>query len=83
MDTLLTPEELAQILGLSVQTIYNRRYNGANLPPALKLGNQIRYRQKDIEHWLDTKYERQSADGHGSAPLRGRPTKAQMMHKKR
>ena len=79
MNTLLTPEELARMLGLSVQTIYNRRHNGAHLPPALKLGNQIRYRQSDVERWLDARYEQPSVLMDAQETRRGRPTKAQLM----
>lgn len=33
MDRLLTPAELAQMVGLAVQTIYNRLNEGLPLPP--------------------------------------------------
>ena len=49
---LLTPAELAQLLGLSLQTIYNRRNNGGCLPPAIMLGRQVRFRQEDVDIWL-------------------------------
>lgn len=57
MERLLSPEDLASILQVSVKTIYNRRSNGSSLPPALNLGGQVRYRQADVQAWLDARYE--------------------------
>ena len=46
MEKLLTPEELGQVLGLSTQTIYNRRAQGLPLPPTIKWGRMLRFQQQ-------------------------------------
>lgn len=57
---LLTPKDLADLLGLSVNTVYQRRYRHDALPPAIKLGNVIRYRREDVDRWLDEHLEREA-----------------------
>lgn len=52
MSELLTTRDLANLLGLSVHTIHQRRYRGDELPPAIRFGNVIRYRSEDVERWL-------------------------------
>ncbi len=52
MEPLLTPKQLADLLGLSVQTLYNRRSLGASMPVSVHIGNQIRFRQSDVDRWL-------------------------------
>lgn len=52
-DGLLTVEELAGYLGVSVSTIYNRRYRGDDLPPSYRIGKAVRYRRRDVEAWLE------------------------------
>lgn len=59
MQPLLSPKALAAILGLAMQTIYNRRATGGDLPEAIKLGNRLRFRLDDVAAWMDAK--RQSA----------------------
>ncbi|CAB3937256.1 hypothetical protein LMG6000_05286 [Achromobacter insolitus] len=53
MEPLLTLEQLAATLGLSVQTLYNRRARGESLPPCVKLGSRLRFLQTDVRAWLD------------------------------
>uniref|UniRef100_E6QQ62 Helix-turn-helix domain-containing protein n=1 Tax=mine drainage metagenome TaxID=410659 RepID=E6QQ62_9ZZZZ len=48
MEKLLTPEALGEMLGMSVQTVYNSRAQGLSLPPAVKLGRLLRFRQSDV-----------------------------------
>ncbi|MCS6944010.1 MAG: helix-turn-helix domain-containing protein [Sutterellaceae bacterium] len=52
MDRLLTPAELAQVLGLAEQTIYNRIQEGRPLPPYIRLGRLLRFRASDVDAWL-------------------------------
>jgi predicted DNA-binding transcriptional regulator AlpA len=83
MEPLLTPRQLAEVLGLSVQTLYNRRSNGASMPPAILIGNKVRYRPRDVERWLQSLQSGPPADlhEHRPEPTRGpgRPTKAQQV----
>ena len=53
-DQLLSPAQLASYLGLSTQTIYNRRYQGLDLPRSIMVGGQVRYRESDVLAWLDS-----------------------------
>lgn len=87
MEPLLTPQQLADLLGLSVQTLYNRRSLGASMPPAVRIGTKVRFRPSDVEAWLAELESGQSSaqpvqadDDAPSAPRRrGRPTKAEQV----
>jgi len=54
MEKLLTREELAEQLGVSARTIDRWRDQGL-APPELMIQRVIRFRQSDIEAWLDDK----------------------------
>lgn len=45
-------EELASLLGVSTATIYRMRSLGEDLPPAFKIGSQVRWRQEVVEEWI-------------------------------
>ena len=84
MNQLLTPRELASLLSLKEQTIYNRHSNGASLPPAVKIGSRLRFRQSDVDAWISDQMELppKSPKAAPAATLtrsRGRPTKAQQI----
>jgi len=52
MDTLLTREDVARILGINAETFDHMRRRGDG-PPEVKLGHRtIRYRPVDIDAWL-------------------------------
>lgn len=57
----LTPEELAELLGISVWTVYaktsrrNRGNTSIELPPFFRLGKLIRFYRKDLVSWLDSR----------------------------
>jgi prophage regulatory protein len=48
---LLGVNELAERWGVSVQTIYRRRSTGDDLPPAVKIGSQVRWRLEVVDAW--------------------------------
>jgi len=90
MTLLLSPQDLAQKLSLSVQTIYNRHSNGGSLPPCVKIGNRLRFRQTDVDEWISTLVEPTlpatlpSASVMNSSKRRpGRPTKAEQIAQRR
>jgi excisionase family DNA binding protein len=96
MDKLLTPAELAEKLGLAVQTVYNRRATGGSLPRAMMIGSRVRFRLEDVEHWLTCQYEsfptQKLAGGQhdeisqrvDETPRRvGRPTKAEQVRRRK
>ncbi len=82
MEKLLTPEELGQVLGLSTQTIYNRRAQGLPLPPAIKWGRMLRFRQQDVIDWIEHRVENSPLPSIVVQRKRGRPTKAEIMARK-
>lgn len=49
---LLSPEELAEYLGIPVATIYQWRHKGTG-PRSMKVGRHVRYRHSDVDVWLD------------------------------
>jgi excisionase family DNA binding protein len=85
MTQLLTARELASLLSLKEQTIYNRHSTGGSLPTAIKIGSRLRFRQSDVDAWIAGQMEPQPAANILSqtstdlARPRGRPTKAQQI----
>lgn len=53
-DKLMSIAELADYLGMSKSTIYQRRYRGDSLPSSIKFGQgAVRYRESDVLAWLE------------------------------
>ena len=52
MNKLLTAKELATLLGISPQTIYNRRHLHAPLPPSVHIGRLVRFPLAEVEAWV-------------------------------
>lgn len=93
LEKLFTPEQLAEKIGLAVQTIYNRRSNGYSLPPSVRVGRAVRYRPSDVEAWIageesafcavSTAQPRSPADTSEAKPIKkGRPTKKQAVERR-
>lgn len=57
MNKQLTPAELAEMLGISAQTVYNRRCDGASLPPCVRIGRLIRFPEDGVQAWLNAQRE--------------------------
>ena len=58
-EPLLRADQVAEYLGLSVNTLYNMRLRGEG-PVAHKWGGRsgpLRYRQADVDKWLEQKRE--------------------------
>ena len=61
LKEVLTPEDLAEILGISVWTVYaktsrrNRETVAVELPPFFKLGKLVRFYRKDLISWLESR----------------------------
>ena len=53
VEKLWSTQELADFLGLPVQTIYQWRKRNYG-PPGRKMGRHIRYRRSEVEHWIDS-----------------------------
>jgi excisionase family DNA binding protein len=51
---LLSPEELAGLLGVPVATIYRWRSHGEG-PHGFRIGRHVRYRLDDVDQWLESR----------------------------
>ena len=51
---LLTPEQAAQALGLSVKTLAVWRSTGRHALPFIRCGGRVRYRRSDVDAWLES-----------------------------
>ena len=61
METYLTPEQLAKMIGLSVKTLNKWRWEGKG-PHFLKLGRRVVYRLSDIDIYLQAQMRRSTSD---------------------
>jgi len=53
MDKLLTTQEIAEVLGVKPSTIYQYTHQG--YIPHVKIGKFVRFREKDVERWVERK----------------------------
>lgn len=53
-ESLLTPEQVSELLGIPVGTLYGWRHKG-NGPRAIKIGRHLRYRRSDVDGWIDSR----------------------------
>jgi excisionase family DNA binding protein len=53
-ERLWTVPELARFLGVPVATVYKWRTTGDG-PPGLRIGRHLRYREREVLAWLDTR----------------------------
>lgn len=60
MERLLTVEEVADFLGVPVNTLYQWRHKGTG-PVAFRVGRFLRYDAADVRQWLTD----HAAVGHG------------------
>jgi excisionase family DNA binding protein len=74
LEPLIGVEELAEYLGVPVQTIYDWRLSG-RAPRAYKFGKHLRFAVSDVQMWLDDQREgnrhpdpRQGPDPHHHGP---------------
>ena len=57
IEKLLTIEELSELTGIAVKTIYVRG-GGTNDLPRIKLGGSLRFRESDVQAWIHRNTER-------------------------
>jgi predicted DNA-binding transcriptional regulator AlpA len=63
---LLTPPELAALLGVKVQTLAAWRVSGDG-PPYCHVGRWVRYRRTSVEAWLAAQERASTSDRGGRA----------------
>lgn len=56
-NALLDAKSLSAQTGMSVSTIYRKRSNGESLPRAVKFGSAVRWRQSDVDAWVEAHLE--------------------------
>lgn len=76
---LITPTELASLIGLAPRTIYNRINTSGDLPPVLRLGRLPRFALTDVQAWIDAKRPATAAAPDLARRRPGRPTKAEQI----
>lgn len=54
-DRLLTMNELAEVTGVSTNTVRDWNLKGTG-PRRLRVGKYVRYRAADVKTWLDSHY---------------------------
>lgn len=52
----LTPAEVAEILGVPVQTIYQWRYKRTG-PPGFRVGRHLRFDPRAVQRWVEGRGE--------------------------
>ncbi len=68
-DRLLTPQEVADQLGVPLRTLYNWRTSHVG-PRAVRVGKHLRYRPAEVERWVDEQTETAPRARIGSLVLR-------------
>lgn len=66
---MLSPEDLAEYVGVPLTTVYKWNSEGTS-PVRIRCGKHIRYRWSDVERWL----QEQAVD-QGNVPTRGPGTR--------
>ncbi len=51
MDKLLTPQEMARVLGVQPSTIYQWTHQG--FIPYVKIGKFVRFKEGEVLQWID------------------------------
>ena len=53
IQTLLNTKQVSDILGINSKSLANSRCNGSKINiPYIKIGNSVRYKQSDLDHYI-------------------------------
>lgn len=58
---LLTPEQAAQVLGLSAKSLSTWRSTGRHALPYIRVGGRIRYQRTALDAWLEDRQRTSTA----------------------
>ena len=56
IERLLTINDLSEMLGIPVDTLYGWRHRGQG-PQGYRVGRHVRYRRASVEAWLDSRLD--------------------------
>lgn len=56
MDRLLTAQEVADTLGIPLQSLYRWRVEGKG-PAAVKVGKHLRFQPRAVSEWIESQTE--------------------------
>jgi len=60
MEKLLTPEELAELLGIKLSTVYS--WTHLQFIPHIKVGRLVRFKESEVQKWLNKRSEKGRID---------------------
>lgn len=78
IEPLLTAAELAEILGFSAATVVD--WSEAGTIPAFKIGGRLRFRESEVEDWLEQRRKGRDARGEVSPTSSAPPTLGVVSH---
>ena len=52
LPALMTVEQLAKVLQVSIRSVWRMRSAG-QVPPPVKIGGGVRWRVRDVQSWID------------------------------
>lgn len=58
---LLSPKEVAEEIGIPLATVRTWIRDKKDLPPMAKIGHRIYFRRRDVDAWLEAKFEKADA----------------------
>jgi excisionase family DNA binding protein len=58
----MTPDQVAEALGVATGTLAKWRMTGLDGPRFLKFGSKVRYDVADVETWIETRRRRSTSD---------------------
>ena len=59
--------EAAEYLGMSLSWMQRSRWDGSG-PPFVKLNHAVRYRQSDLEAWIEARLQRSTSETRENTP---------------
>ena len=61
---LLNEQQTAIFLGMSISWVQRTRWEGGG-PPYVKINHAVRYRQSDLEQWVENRLQNSTSDNKG------------------
>lgn len=63
MDKLLKTKEVSELLSISEKTLANARWSGVGVSiPYIKLSNSVRYKQSDVEAYIEANIHKHTGE---------------------